>query len=277
MVAAQSPTPAPGFDAIVLAGGRATRLDGADKPGLTVAGQSMLSSVLTVAADAGAGTVIVVGPARPGLTRPGPDSGRSGPSATGPGSVSGRSGPSATGPGSDSARSGPSATGPGSVSGRSGPSATGPGRVSFVTECPAGAGPVPALRRGLAEACSPVLVLLAADLPFLRAAQLQLLLSEVGGGQAGAVLVDAAGRPQWLVSCWRAAALGPAAAAYQGTALRGLLQPLRPALVSYRPRAGEAPPWFDCDTAADLALARSWASGAAPVRSEADITPEAHG
>jgi molybdopterin-guanine dinucleotide biosynthesis protein A len=249
MAAAQAPTPAPGFDAIVLAGGLATRLDGADKPGLTVAGQSMLSSVLTAAADAGAGTVIVVGPARPGLTGPGPDSGRSGPSATGPGS--------------DSARSGPSATGP--------------GRVSFVTECPAGAGPVPALRRGLAEACGPVLVLLAADLPFLRAAQLQLLLSEVGRGQAGAVLVDAAGRPQWLVSCWRAAALGPAAAAYQGAALRGLLQPLRPALVSYRPRAGEAPPWFDCDTAADLALARSWASGAAPVRSEADITPEAHG
>jgi molybdopterin-guanine dinucleotide biosynthesis protein A len=234
MVASRSPTPAPGFDAIVLAGGQATRLDGADKPGLTVAGQSMLSSVLTAAADAGAAAVIVVGPARPGLT----------------------------GAGSDSVRSGRSATGP--------------GRVSFVTERPAGAGPVPALRRGVAEARRPVLVLLAADLPFLRAAQIQLLLSELGPGQAGTVLVDAAGRPQWLVSCWRAAALGPAAAAYRGASLRGLLQPLRPALVSYRPRAGEAPPWFDCDTADELALARSWASGASPGRSKADITPEAH-
>jgi molybdopterin-guanine dinucleotide biosynthesis protein A len=208
----------PGFDAIVLAGGRASRLGGADKPGLMVAGQPMLRSVIAAATAAGAGAVIVVGPARPDF---------------------------------DSA-----------LAGR----AAGTGGVSFVTERPSGAGPVPALRRGLAEARRPLLALLAADLPFLRAAPLRLLLSEVSAGQAGAVLLDAAGRPQWLVSCWRTAVLGPAAAGYQGASLRGLLQPLRPVLISYRPRAGQAPPWFDCDTADELAVARSWAGEVPPDR-----------
>jgi molybdopterin-guanine dinucleotide biosynthesis protein A len=51
------------WDAIVLAGGAARRLDGADKPGLDVGGTSMLDRV--VEACAGAGRVVVVGPRRP--------------------------------------------------------------------------------------------------------------------------------------------------------------------------------------------------------------------
>jgi molybdopterin-guanine dinucleotide biosynthesis protein A len=233
MTAAATPAPAPPaaeFDAIVLAGGRAARLGGADKPGLMVAGQSMLNSVITAVAAAGARAIIVVGPARPDAGSP-PASGLS---------------------------------------------AAPPGGVSFVLEQPAGAGPVPALRRGLAEARGPVLALLAADLPFLRAAPIRLLLAAVGPGRAGAVLVDDAGRPQWLVSCWLAPALRTAAAAYRGASLHGLLRPLRPALIGYRPRAGEAPPWFDCDTADELSLARNWAAGGPPARSPADTTPEAH-
>lgn len=51
------------FHAIVLAGGKATRLDGADKPGLEVAGTSLLDRVLAAVADAD--RIVVIGPARP--------------------------------------------------------------------------------------------------------------------------------------------------------------------------------------------------------------------
>ncbi|MEL3949629.1 NTP transferase domain-containing protein, partial [Streptomyces sp. LNU-CPARS28] len=46
------------FDAVVLAGGRAARLGGADKPGVRVGGRALLDRVL--AACAGAGTTVVV-------------------------------------------------------------------------------------------------------------------------------------------------------------------------------------------------------------------------
>lgn len=51
------------YDAIIPAGGAARRLDGADKPGLLVDGRTMLDHVL--AAVAGAGRRVVVGPVRP--------------------------------------------------------------------------------------------------------------------------------------------------------------------------------------------------------------------
>ncbi|GAA1358550.1 NTP transferase domain-containing protein [Streptomyces beijiangensis] len=47
------------YDAVVLAGGAARRLGGADKPGLTVGGRALLDRVL--AACAGAGSTVVVG------------------------------------------------------------------------------------------------------------------------------------------------------------------------------------------------------------------------
>jgi molybdopterin-guanine dinucleotide biosynthesis protein A len=52
-----------GYDAIVLAGGAATRLGGTDKPALIVDGLTLLDRVL--AAVAGAETVVVVGDPRP--------------------------------------------------------------------------------------------------------------------------------------------------------------------------------------------------------------------
>ncbi|MGW2589217.1 NTP transferase domain-containing protein [Streptomyces sp. NPDC001515] len=51
------------FDAIVLAGGAAKRLGGADKPGVRVGGRALLDRVL--GACAGAGTTVVVGDRRP--------------------------------------------------------------------------------------------------------------------------------------------------------------------------------------------------------------------
>jgi molybdopterin-guanine dinucleotide biosynthesis protein A len=58
--------PHPDFDAVILAGGKATRMGGLDKPALEVGGRPLLVSVARAAAAAGAGRVVVVGPARAG-------------------------------------------------------------------------------------------------------------------------------------------------------------------------------------------------------------------
>ncbi|UFU07233.1 molybdenum cofactor guanylyltransferase [Ruania halotolerans] len=50
-----------GTDAVILAGGRGTRLGGVDKPSLTVGGRTLLASALQ--AGAGARRIVVVGPA----------------------------------------------------------------------------------------------------------------------------------------------------------------------------------------------------------------------
>jgi molybdopterin-guanine dinucleotide biosynthesis protein A len=193
---------------IVLAGGRAARLGGADKPGLTVGDRTMLDSVVAAGTEAGAQPIVVVGPDRPGMT----------------------------------------------------------GAPRFAREEPPGAGPVPALRCGLGELGElggevTWVAVLAADLPFLRAAHLGALLSAAAGAD-GAVLVDDTGREQWLAGCWRADALRRAAGGYTGASLHALLAPLRPARVTLEPGPGEPPPWLDCDTEADLRGARDWHSRA---------------
>ncbi|MBW8483340.1 molybdenum cofactor guanylyltransferase [Actinomadura parmotrematis] len=119
-----------------------------------------------------------------------------------------------------------------------------------VREDPPGAGPVPALRAGLAEVGAPWLALLAADLPFLRPAHVAALRAAARHAD-GAVLVDAGGREQWLAGCWRTAALAAALAAYDGASLHGVLAPLGPVRVA--PPPGERPAWFDCDTPEALA------------------------
>lgn len=55
------------YDAVVLAGGGARRLGGADKPGLLVGGRSMVEWVGE--AVTGAGRLVLVGPERPELSR----------------------------------------------------------------------------------------------------------------------------------------------------------------------------------------------------------------
>lgn len=211
------------FGIIILAGGHATRLGGADKPGLVVGGQSLLGAVITAGTEAGAARVVVVGPERPHIA---------------------------------GARRGP---------------------LRFVSEEPPGSGPVPALRRGLAEldgsarggwaeqatAAEPWVAVLAADLPFLRAAHLRALLIAAAGGD-GAVLADDGGRLQWLAGCWRTKVLRRAATTYQGSSLHGLLAPLRPVIVSLPARPGEPPPWLDCDTEQDLRRAQRWAGMSGP-------------
>ncbi len=217
------------FAVIILAGGRGGRLGGADKPGLIVGRSTLAASVVTAAIGAGARRVVVVGPPRPDLQ-----------------------------PLSAMLACG----------------------LAVVQENPPAAGPVPALRCGLRAVREPWVGLLAADLPFLRAEHLRLLVTAAapppGGGQAsalrnadpragdrpesrvsaGAVFVDGNGIPQWLAGCWQTGPLRAALASYSGTSLRGLLTPLRPVTAGWRTAEGEPPPWQDCDTPADLRLAR---------------------
>lgn len=200
----------PAFDTVILAGGAASRLDGADKPALEVGGQPMLVSVAAAAVAAGSARLIVVGPDRSG----------------------------AVGRGLTAAAAGLS------------------GGLITVCESPPGAGPVPALRRGLAENRAPWVALLAADLPFLTGTWVSALVAAASSaGADGAVLADASGRPQWLAGCWRAAALTAALRGYRGQSLGGLLGPLNPAVL---PSSDQSrPPWLDCDDPESLAAARA--------------------
>jgi molybdopterin-guanine dinucleotide biosynthesis protein A len=189
--------------ALVLAGGRASRLSGADKPGITIGGRSLLATVTAAAADAGVRRIVVVGPSRPGLTvHP----------------------------------------------------------LEFTSEQPPGAGPVPALRAGMARIAEPWLLLLAADLPFLRGPHLRTLLTTAARTEAaGALVVDGQGRKQWLLSCWRSERVRSALAGYGGASLGGVLGPLGAAEVAITQEPGQPPPWLDCDTDEDLAAAMAFA------------------
>ena len=105
------------------------------------------------------------------------------------------------------------------------------------------------------------MVLLAADLPFLRPATVTRLLASLppaGPGAPGAVLLDDSARPQWLVSCWTTAALRAALDRYPDRSMRGLLGPLGPILLPDEAAPGDPPPWLDCDTEDDVRLAREW-------------------
>lgn len=179
---------------IVLAGGGARRLRGADKPMLLVGGRPLLRRALDALADCE--RVVVVGPPREGITG-----------------------------------------------------------VLWRQEDPPGGGPVAALAAGMAALPDvDVLAVLAGDLPGVTPATVRRLLSELecAEGAAGAVLVDAAGRRQWLTGVWRAAALlaalppDPAAAS-----LRASLSSLP--VVEVAEVAGEGQ---DVDTPEDLARAR---------------------
>jgi molybdopterin-guanine dinucleotide biosynthesis protein A len=131
--------------------------------------------------------------------------------------------------------------------------------VVFTSENPPGAGPVPALRAGLAGVTQPWVLVLAADLPFLTGHLLRGLV-DAAALASGAVLADDLGNPQWLTSCWATAHLSAALASYQGNSLRGVLGPLPHAALSVPLLPGEPPYWRDCDTPADLAAAARWES-----------------
>jgi molybdopterin-guanine dinucleotide biosynthesis protein A len=247
----------PPFDVIILAGGRGARLGGADKPGLVVGSSTMAATAARAAVTAGAHRIILVGPDRPDVTAVTS-------AAAGPGVTAAPAAAAAvSGAGTES--------GAGAVSGAGVAGAGRAGDLVVTREDPPGAGPVPALRAGLAEAGAPWVAVLAADLPFLCGDQLRRLLAAACAGScAGAVIADESGAAQWLAGCWRTDRLGAALAAYQGSSLRGLLGPLRPVLVR-DPGPGDGPsPWLDCDTPDELAAARAWLAPRAPRPPAAD-------
>ena len=187
------------WDAVILTGGGARRLDGVAKHLLDVGGRTVLARV--VEATAGASRVIVVGP----------------------------------------------------------PDRT-PGVAVFVQEQPVGGGPVAALAAALAEIRADQVVVLAGDLPFLTAGALSRLRAAAVGGSA-AVAVDDDDRDQYLLAVWPVAslraALAPADDGGAGHSMRNLY---RDVAIERVELAGPPPPWWDCDTPADLEQARRWAA-----------------
>ncbi len=154
-----------------------------------------------------------------------------------------------------------------------------PGAV-LTREEPPGGGPVAALAAGAAHLPPSGLVLVtAADLPFLTAAAIATLAESLTADAAAtpaesrtadasgvlddgraadptgvALFVDAGGRRQHLCSMWRIAALRAALPAEpHGASMRRLLDGVEVAQVAW---AGDGPPpWYDCDTPDELARA----------------------
>jgi molybdopterin-guanine dinucleotide biosynthesis protein A len=131
-------------------------------------------------------------------------------------------------------------------------------RVAGRCEQPPGGGPVAALAAALPGLTAPWVVVAAADLPFLRRDTVAALRAAAAPARGAAVLVDPDGRPQWLAGCYPADPLRRAIAAagpVRGAAAGRVLGPLVAATVAAQAGAG-TPAWFDCDTPADLELAR---------------------
>jgi molybdenum cofactor guanylyltransferase len=137
-----------------------------------------------------------------------------------------------------------------------------PAGVVRLQEQPPGGGPVAALAAGVARLDGADRVaLLAADLPLLTPAAIAVLERALDADPEsdGAAYVDDDGRPQWLCGVWRAASLRRRLAAVAargplaGQSMRDLFGPLQ--FVAVRAPADAGPPWYDCDTAEDLAAA----------------------
>ncbi|MFG1778935.1 molybdenum cofactor guanylyltransferase [Micromonospora sp. NPDC049048] len=167
-----------------------------------------------------------------------------------------------------------------------GPPGPAPAGVRVIREEPPGGGPVAAAAAGVAllGPGTPVVALLAADLPLLTRPAVGELLAQLHAGHDGACYVDGAGRRQPLCGVWRLEPLraaldhlateradgpagggvervdGPAgggAAPLAGASMRALLAGLR---VREVPWVGAGPPpWFDCDTDEDVRRAEEWA------------------
>ncbi len=133
----------------------------------------------------------------------------------------------------------------------------GPGhhRLTWAREDPPGGGPLAATAAGLAHACAPFVAVLAVDLPFVSWTAVRHLLLALRQREhaAGALYVDAGGRDQLLFGVWRTSRLR---AAMPADASGGSLRSVVNDLDIVRLPAGEGVDVLDCDTDADLQLAR---------------------
>ncbi|MEU6860834.1 molybdenum cofactor guanylyltransferase [Glycomyces sp. NPDC046736] len=147
------------------------------------------------------------------------------------------------------------------VGSRPSASAALPGGVTGLVEDPPGSGPAHAVAAGLRvvpEDCTRVAIL-GGDLPFLTLEALQLLIANSEPENTGAVYGDDAGRKQWLCGLWPASRVRQNAAAVSpGAPAKSLFAGIEVNVVPWN--AASPPPWFDCDTPADLDQARTWAT-----------------
>jgi molybdopterin-guanine dinucleotide biosynthesis protein A len=95
----------------------------------------------------------------------------------------------------------------------------------------------------------------AADLPYLTAEAVGVLVGAVAGGVDGAVFVDGRGRRQLLCGVWRVEALRGAVERLgepEGRSMRAVFGGLSVAEVSWAGHGPGPAPYFDCDTDEDL-------------------------
>ncbi|SDC09825.1 Molybdopterin-guanine dinucleotide biosynthesis protein A [Geodermatophilus telluris] len=136
-----------------------------------------------------------------------------------------------------------------------------PPGVRVVREQPPGGGPVAAMRAGLRAVDADVVAVLAGDLPFVTPSLLRELRERLTGD--GVLVVDDAGRDQYLLGVWRTAALEAALAGATGPVpVRRVLARLTVARHHPARTPGRPAPWTDCDTPADLERARAAARDA---------------
>lgn len=120
-----------------------------------------------------------------------------------------------------------------------------------IVESPPGGGPVAAIAAGLARVTQPVTVVLAADLPFVTSAFVNVLVAA-----APSICVDDSGHPQYLLGVYLTSQLRQAMPATPGGApMRQVFERLEATMIQ---PSDVPPPWWDCDTADELAQAREW-------------------
>src|SRR5262249_12658643 len=127
---------------------------------------------------------------------------------------------------------------------------------------PPGGGPVVGIAAGAALLPADVarVAVLSCDLPFLTPTVLSGLCASLDEGGDVALLLDGSGRPQWLCTVWRRAALArrlEAAGVPIGGRLCYLVGQADVRGMSVTDTTGP-PPWFDCDTDDDIRRAEEW-------------------
>ena len=129
--------------------------------------------------------------------------------------------------------------------------------VTFTIEEPAGAGPAAAIVHGLSLVDAPIVVVLAADLPFAATAVPKLIAAIADGDADAAMLVDDAGRRQLLLAAYRTDALRQRAFGrdWSGASVRAFTEGLT--VVEVAAVGNEA---LDCDTPEQLTAAREAAN-----------------
>jgi molybdopterin-guanine dinucleotide biosynthesis protein A len=132
--------------------------------------------------------------------------------------------------------------------------------VVWTCEAPPGGGPVAAIAAALSRARSSIVVVLAADLPFVTADAVERLL-KARADAAAVIAVDTGGRDQPLLACYDSAALRAVMPAVpHGASMRSLLSSLEAGGAIRRlDLGGEPAVTWDCDTAAQLTRAQELA------------------